>query len=132
MTIVVDSSVVVAALIDDGPDGEWASAGLRGDSLAGPAHLYIEVSSVIRRRVLSGQLSEDLGALVHREAMELPVDVFDLRAVAGRVWALHSSVTPYDAAYVALAEELGAPLWTLDRRLARANGPRCTFVTGPA
>jgi predicted nucleic acid-binding protein len=37
-------------------------------------------------------------------------------------------VTAYDAAYVALAEELAVPLATLDRRLARAGGPTCTFL----
>jgi predicted nucleic acid-binding protein len=36
-------------------------------------------------------------------------------------------VTAHDAAFVALAEELDAPLWTLDRRLAGSSGPRCTF-----
>lgn len=38
-------------------------------------------------------------------------------------------MTAYDATYVALAEVLDAPLVALDRRLARASGPRCAFVT---
>ena len=56
MTIVVDSSVVVAALVDDGPDRAWARGGLRSDVLAAPAHLYVEVSNVLRRAVLAGRL----------------------------------------------------------------------------
>ena len=48
--------------------------------------------------------------------------------LARRVWALHPNLTAYDAAYVALAEELGAPLLTLDARLARAPGPTCRFL----
>jgi predicted nucleic acid-binding protein len=48
------------------------------------------------------------------------------------VWELHPNVVAYDAAYVALAEELAAPLLTLDQRLARAPGPTCTFLTPPA
>ena len=40
-------------------------------------------------------------------------------------------VTCYDASYVALAELLDAPLVTLDRRVARAHGPRCAFLTPP-
>jgi predicted nucleic acid-binding protein len=47
------------------------------------------------------------------------------------VWALHPTVTAYDAAYVALAELLGVPLLTLDRRLARASGPLCSFLLPP-
>jgi predicted nucleic acid-binding protein len=38
-------------------------------------------------------------------------------------------VTTYDGTYVALAELLGAPLATLDRGLAAAPGPRCSFTT---
>jgi len=41
-----------------------------------------------------------------------------------RVWELRTSVTAYDAVYLALAEVLEAPLLTLDRRLARARGHR--------
>jgi predicted nucleic acid-binding protein len=37
-------------------------------------------------------------------------------------------LTAYDAWYVALAEALETRLVTLDRRLARASGPRCGFV----
>jgi predicted nucleic acid-binding protein len=39
-----------------------------------------------------------------------------------RIWELRDNHTPYDAAYVALAEALEAPLLTADRRLARAPG----------
>ncbi len=53
---------------------------------------------------------------------------FAFEPLASRVWALHPTVTAYDAAYVALAEELDAPLATLDRRLARASGPTCEFL----
>lgn len=43
----------------------------------------------------------------------------------GRIWELRDDLTPYDAAYVALAEALEAPLLTADRRLARAAGAGC-------
>jgi len=45
-----------------------------------------------------------------------------------RVWELRENLTAYDAWYVALAEELGLPLATLDGRLSRAPGPRCEFT----
>ena len=47
---------------------------------------------------------------------------------ADRVWELRSTVTAYDAWYVALAETLDATLATLDEKLSRATGPRCAFV----
>jgi predicted nucleic acid-binding protein len=128
VTIVVDSSAVVAALIDAGPDGEWAGARLREGRLAAPSHLLVEVSNVLRRAVLAGTISPDAAALAHDSLPYLRVTTFDFGVVAARVWELHPNVTAYDAAYVALAEELGAPLLTLDRRLARANGPTCTFL----
>ena len=131
MTVVVDSSVVVAALVDDGTDGAWARAVLAGEALAAPAHLFVEVSAVLRRSVVTGRVSREIGALAHRDLVRMPVDLFPFTPVADRVWELHPSVTSYDAAFVALAEELDAPLWTLDRRLSRASGPRCPFVVPP-
>jgi predicted nucleic acid-binding protein len=127
VTVVVDASVIVAALIDGGPDGSWARDALRGETLAAPSHLYVEASNVFRRAVLAGRLSAEVGALAHRDLVELSVTSFPFEPLAERVWELHPGVTAYDAAYVALAEELGAPLFTLDRRLAAAPGPRCAF-----
>ncbi|MGY1665908.1 type II toxin-antitoxin system VapC family toxin [Geodermatophilus sp. SYSU D00696] len=129
MTAVVDSSVVVAALVDDGADGTWARDGLPGEMLVAPAHLYVEVANVLRRAVLTGRLGRDAAALAHRDLVQLPVTVFPYEPLGDRVWALHPAVTAYHAAYVALAEELDAALWTLDRRLAAASGPRCRFRT---
>ncbi|MGY1986902.1 type II toxin-antitoxin system VapC family toxin [Blastococcus sp. SYSU DS0669] len=127
MTIVVDASAVVAALVDGGREGSWARGGLRNEDLAAPHHLFVEVSNVLRRAVLAGRLGADVGALAHRDLVQLSVTSFPFEPVADRVWELHPGVTAYDAAYVALAEALDAPLWTLDRRLAAAPGPRCSF-----
>jgi predicted nucleic acid-binding protein len=79
--------------------------------------------------VLAGRLGREVAALAHRDLVELPVTVFPFEALADRVWELHPTVTACDAAFVALAEELDAPLWTLDRRLTAAPGPRCAFRT---
>jgi len=124
---VVDASAVVAALVDGGRDGVWARAGLRTGNLVAPSHLHVEVSNVLRRAVLAGRLGSDAGALAHRDLADLTVTTFPFEPLADRVWELHPTVTAYDAAYVALAEALEAPLVTLDRRLAAAPGPRCSF-----
>jgi|GEM_PF-5723543 len=62
--MVVDPSVVVAARVDSGPDGEWAAGTLRGHALAAPHHLPIEAADVLRRAVLAGDLSSDGDKLV--------------------------------------------------------------------
>ncbi|UOY01916.1 type II toxin-antitoxin system VapC family toxin [Blastococcus sp. PRF04-17] len=131
MTLVPDASALVAALVDDGPDGAWARSLLEGAALLVPAHLPVEVSSALRRAVLGGRIGRDVAALAHDELVALRLTTFPFEALAARIWGLHPTVTPYDAAYVALAEDLGVPLVTLDRRLARADGPRCTFLLPP-
>jgi predicted nucleic acid-binding protein len=128
VTLVIDSSAVVAALTDGGDDGEWARAAVRGHALLAPSHLLVEASNVLRRLVLAGGLTGDLGALAHDDLMQLSVTVVGFEVLARRVWALYPNLTAYDAAYVALAEELDAPLLTLDARLARAPGAMCTFL----
>jgi predicted nucleic acid-binding protein len=128
VTVVVDSSAVVAALIEEGPDGRWARGQLARTFLAAPAHLFVEVSNVLRRAVLSGHVSRDVAALAHDDLLHLQVTVFPFEPFAARIWELHPAVTSYDAGYVALAEALGVPFVTLDRRLARANGPTCEFL----
>ncbi len=96
-----------------------------------PAHIHVEVSNVLRRSVLARHLARDLAALIHDELVQMRIRTVAFETLAGRVWALHPNVTAYDAAYVALAEELSAPLVTLDRRLARADGPTCAFLLPP-
>jgi predicted nucleic acid-binding protein len=46
--------------------------------------------------------------------------------LSSRVWELRANVTAYDAAYLALAEALRAPLLTTDARFARAPGHHAT------
>jgi predicted nucleic acid-binding protein len=77
--------------------------------------------------VISGRLGREVAALAHTDLVQLLVTSFPFEPLADRVWELHPTVTAHDAAFVALAEELDAPLWTLDRRLAGSSGPRCTF-----
>lgn len=128
MTLVVDASLVAAALVDSGPDGAWAERVLAGEPLAAPHLMPVEVANILRRAAGAGQISHDAAALAHTDLLDLRVELFPYASFAGRVWELRTNVTTYDAWYVALAETLGARLATLDARLSRAAGPRCEFL----
>lgn len=128
MSLVVDSSVIVAALVDGGPDGSWAQE-LLIDDLAAPHLLPVEVANVLRRAAAAGQISEDVASLAHADLLDLRFELVPYEAVADRAWQLRHNLTAYDAWYVAVAELLDAPLATLDRRLVEAPGPRCEFRT---
>ncbi len=129
MTLVVDASTVIAALVDGGPDGRWAEEVLAGQHLVGPHLLPVEVANVLRRSALGGDVSADSASLAHADLLDLPMDLYPYAPFADRVWELRPSVTSYDAWYVALAEGLDAPLATLDLRLASSPGPQCRFLT---
>ncbi|MDQ3897878.1 MAG: type II toxin-antitoxin system VapC family toxin [Actinomycetota bacterium] len=125
--IVVDSSVIVTALADDGPDGDQARRRLRGERLAAPHIIDLEVISGWRRLTAAGDLDERRAALAIDDLRALRVDRVDHGPLLERCWALRANVTVYDAAYVALAELLGATLVTVDRRIANAPGARCAI-----
>lgn len=126
--MVLDASVVVAALVDNGPAGRWAERLLISGPLAAPQLLPAEVANVLRRSALAGRISADAASLAHADLGELRVDLFPYWPFAERVWELRANVTAYDAWYVALAEYLGCPLATLDTRLANSAGAKCEFI----
>jgi len=129
VTLVVDASVVVAALIDNGPEGTWAEQMLSSDDLAAPHLMPVEAANILRLAARAGDISQDSASLAHGDLMALPVELFPYEPFAPRVWELRMNVTAYDAWYVALAETLDSGLATLDRRLTLASGPRCEFRT---
>ena len=132
MTIVLDASTLVAALIDTGAHGRWAEALLASESLLAPHLLPVETTNILRRAVLAGNVTQDAAALAHADISSLRIVYFAYEPFAQRVWELRFNVTSYDAWYVALAEETEAPLATLDVRLAQAVGPKCAFLRPPA
>lgn len=72
-----------------------------------------------------GILDERRAELARADLRELPVERVSHRPLMERCWELRSNVTTYDAVYIALAEAIGAPLVTADRKLADAAGVRC-------
>jgi len=123
--LVVDASVIAPVVVDGGRDGDTLRARLRGEAIAGPDLLRIEVMSVVRRQTGAGSLTTAEANAAIEDLLDLPLSVYPTAALLRRAWALRDNITSYDACYVALAEALGCPLLTADARLANAPGARC-------
>jgi predicted nucleic acid-binding protein len=123
--LVVDASVLATALADDSLDGDVARSRLRGEQLAAPELVDLEVASVLRRQVEAEAVDPRRAALALSDLLAMPLQRASHRPLLSRCWELRNNLTVYDAAYVAMAEVLQAVLLTADARLARAPGPRC-------
>jgi predicted nucleic acid-binding protein len=127
--IVVDASVLAPALADDGPDGDRVRERLAGERLFAPALIDLEVASVWRRAARSGRLHPRRAGQALADLAQLPLERASHRLLMARIWELRNDLTPYDAAYVALTERLGADLLTADRRIGRTPGIDCEVET---
>lgn len=127
--LVPDASVVVAALVDSGPEGRWAEEQLAGATLMAPDLVVVEVLNILRRLEHAGNLAELVASLAQQDLGELAIELLPPSPFADRIWQLRHNLTCYDAWYVAIAEAFELPLATLDRRLAHASGPRCPIRT---
>ena len=128
MTIAIDASVIVAALIDTGRDGVWAESLIATEILVAPELVLVETTNVLRRLELAKELSPLQSELAQQDLLRLDIQLFPYHPFAERVWALRKSITSYDAWYVALAEALDCSLATLDIKLKNASGTRCAFA----
>ncbi len=126
--IVVDASALLEALL------RTASAKAVEDRLFAPGQtlhaphlLDVEVAQVIRRYAANGDISAERGRLALADLADLAMRRYPHDFLLPRIWDLRSNLTAYDAAYVALAEALDAPLLTRDRRLATAARHHATI-----
>ena len=129
MSIVVDSSVLVAALVDVGPHGIWAETVLARGSLHAPELARAEATNILRRLERAKLITTPEANAAQDDLMQLDMDLFSFEPFAERIWELRHNVTCYDAWYVAIAEALGLPLATLDKALSKSNGVACEFLT---
>ena len=95
-----------------------------GETLHAPHVLDLEVCQVLRRYCAAGELDQERGRQALADLADLPIFRYAHAVFLPRIWELRENVTAYDAAYLALAEVLPAPLLTRDRRLASAPGHR--------
>jgi predicted nucleic acid-binding protein len=131
VTLVIDASLVVSALVDTSDTGRWAEALLASGPLSAPHLMPVDVTNILRRAAAKGEITQDVASMAHADLLDLRVELFPYAPFASRVWELRDNVTSYDAWYIALAESLGSSVATLDRRMAQASGPRCTFEVPP-
>lgn len=126
--IVVDASVLAPALADDDADGDRARERLRGEQLAAPELIDLEVVSTLRRAARAGRLDERRSAQALTDLTALPLRRVPHLPLLARVWELRDNLTSYDASYVALAEALDTVLVTADGRIERASGINCEIA----
>jgi predicted nucleic acid-binding protein len=121
--IVVDASAMLEALLRT-PAAKAVEKWLFDprQTLHAPHLLDIEVAQVIRRYSASGEIDSERGRAALADLADFPLHRYPHDFLLPRIWDLRNNLTAYDAAYVALAEALDAPLLTRDRRLAAAAG----------
>lgn len=115
---VVDASAMIDALT--GSARAEPLLAILDDDLFAPDLLVPEVFSFLRRMAAHDRLpsaAADELAVVMQQA---PIEYVHIWPYSERIWQWRHAMSPYDATYVALAEDLGAPLVTTDNRLARA------------
>ena len=124
--IVIDASAEVAILLNTGRDVEGIRSRIAhpGETLHIPHLFEIEVLHALRSLTLRGTVSSERARLALDRLRDTRFVRYPHTALTERIWELRENLTAYDAAYIALAEALDAPLVTTDARLARASGIR--------
>lgn len=120
--IVIDASLILHLLLDAALEPEVVQRTRDAGDLAAPHLLDLEILSAVRRRVLAKEIdvARAASALDDFEAFEIERSA--VHVLNRRIWEMRNNLTPYDAAYVALAEWLDVPLYTRDAGIARAAG----------
>lgn len=123
--IVLDASVVLELLLAT-PVGRRLEGRIfdPAETWHAPHLLDLEVVQVLRRYRRSGEISQPRARQALGDLADLPLHRYPHEPFLSRIWQLRDNLTAYDAAYIALAETLDAPLLTRDRRLAGASGAR--------
>lgn len=132
--VCVDASFVLRMLL--GPSAEsyserWIGWERRSVQPAAPTLLYYELTNGIHRYFRGGFLSEPTARMALRTTQALPITLVGDADLHGRALALAAELglsAAYDTHYIALAERLGAELWTADARLARSVEAQCDYV----
>ncbi len=125
--IVLDASALLDVLLGTPGSGRVSQRIFaRGETLHAPHLLDLEVAQVLRRYCGNGELTEGRARDALWDLLDFPLTRYPHDLFLGRIWELRANFTAYDAAYVARAEALPAPLVTRDTRLGKSPGHRAT------
>jgi predicted nucleic acid-binding protein len=126
--IVLDASAVIDWLLQT-PTGRRIESRiyLHNETLHAPHLLDLEVTQVLRRLVLQRLVSANRAGEAVQDLMDLRINRYPHFVHLSRIWQIRHNFSAYDAAYIVLAEELGATLITRDSRLASALGHAATI-----
>ena len=123
--IVLDASTVLELLLTTRKGRAVAKKiAASSVSLCAPHLIDLEVAQVLRRYVRNRTIDDLRGRQALRDLAELDLVRYSHEALLSRIWAMRNQLTAYDAAYVALAEILGARLFSCDAKLTSAAGQR--------
>ena len=75
MTVVIDASVLVAALVDNGREGRWAESVVAGEVVASPELVMVETTSVLRRLERTKDISSIEATTAHRNLLRLDFEL---------------------------------------------------------
>ena len=98
----------------------------RSETLHAPHLLDLEVTQVLRRLARQGVVSLRRANEAVRDLLDLRITRYPHTLLVPRIWQLPHNFSAYDAAYIVLAEKLGAALVTRDAQLASASGRAAT------
>jgi predicted nucleic acid-binding protein len=122
LTIVVDASVAAAWLVDDTLSIDAVSLLDEKEELIAPDFLTVEVANVLWKRLMRGELEEEIAEklLAHFAAVGIKFERSSALVSAGLALARTLRHPVYDCLYLALAQDRGVPLATFDSRMAAA------------
>lgn len=120
--IVLDASACIEWLLGADAAEEVAHHLLSASTVHAPQLLSVEVTQVLRRYTIRDELDQRRATAALDDLADLDVAYHDHAPLLPAIWQRRATLTAYDAAYVALADVLDAPLLTLDQRLAAAPG----------